>query len=60
MKHFKVVEEETDAIYLSEKELSTIHELDLSDDKQLEEIRDVYEVFGSLLFGLQKQQELFL
>ena len=42
MKHFKVVEEETDAIYLSEKELSTIHELDLSDDKQLEEIRDVF------------------
>ena len=42
LKHFKVVEEETDAIYLSEKELSTIHELDLSDDKQLEEIRDVF------------------
>ena len=42
LKHFKVVEEETDAIYLSEKELSIIHKLDLSDDKQLEEIRDVF------------------
>jgi hypothetical protein len=41
MKNFKVVEEETDAVYLSEKELSAIYALDLSDDKQLEEIRDI-------------------
>ena len=42
MKNFKVVEEETDAVYLSEKELAAIYTLDLSDDKQLEEIRDVF------------------
>jgi integrase len=42
MKNFKVVEEETDAVYLSEKELSAIYALDLSDDKQLEEIRDTF------------------
>lgn len=40
--HFKVVEEETDAIYLSEKELASIYNLDLSDDKELEEIRDIF------------------
>jgi len=42
MKNFKVVEEETDAVYLSEKELATIYVLNLSDDKQLEEIRDIF------------------
>lgn len=40
--HFKVVEEETDAIYLNETELAAIYKLDLSDDKELEEIRDVF------------------
>ncbi|MCS3044277.1 hypothetical protein [Bacteroides thetaiotaomicron] len=47
LKNFKVVEEETDAIYLNEKKLAAIYELDLSDDKQLEEIRDSihYRVF---------------
>lgn len=42
LRNFKVVEEETDAIYLNEKELATIYALDLSDDKQLEEIRDIF------------------
>jgi integrase len=42
LKNFKVVEEETDAVYLNEKELAVIYALDLSDDKQLEEIRDVF------------------
>jgi hypothetical protein len=42
MKNFKVVEEETDAVYLSEKELAAIYALDLSNDKQLEEIRDIF------------------
>ena len=42
LKCFKVVEEETDAIYLSEKELAEIYDLDLSDDIQLEQIRDVF------------------
>lgn len=42
MKCFKVVEEETDAIYLTEKELKVIYELDLSEDKELSEIRDLF------------------
>ncbi len=40
--HFKVVEEETDAIYLSESELAKIYNLKLSDDEELEEIRDIF------------------
>jgi integrase len=40
--HFKVVEEEMDAIYLNEAELAIIYDLDLSDDKELEEIRDIF------------------
>lgn len=40
--NFKVVEEETDAIYLSENELAKIYNLNLSDDKELEVIRDVF------------------
>ena len=40
--HFKVVEEETDAIYLSEAELAAIYRLNLSDDEELEAIRDVF------------------
>ena len=42
LKNFKVVEEETDAIYLNEKELAAIYKLDLSDDLELEQIRDVF------------------
>ena len=42
MKCFKVVQEETDAIYLSEKELAVIYNLNLSHDNELEEIRDVF------------------
>jgi integrase len=42
MKNFKVVEEETDAIYLNETELSKIYKLNLSTDKELGEIRDVF------------------
>ena len=42
LKNFKVVEEETDAIYLNEKELAEIYKLNLSTDKELEEIRDVF------------------
>ncbi len=39
---FKVVEEETDAIYLTEKELALIFSLDLSKEAQLEEVRDLF------------------
>lgn len=42
LSHFKVVEEEADAIYLSENELAKIYNLKLSDDKELEEIRDIF------------------
>jgi integrase len=42
LKNFKVVEEETDAVYLNENELATIYKLNLSDDKELDEIRDVF------------------
>lgn len=42
LKNFKVVEEETDAIYLNENELRAIYKLDLSSDKELEEIRDIF------------------
>lgn len=38
----KTVEKETDAIYLSENELAKIYNLKLSDDKELEEIRDIF------------------
>jgi len=41
---FKVVEEETDAIYLTEKEIKAIYELNLTDDNELEEIRDIFVV----------------
>lgn len=40
--NFKVVEEETDAIYLSENELAKIYNLNLLEDKELEEIRDIF------------------
>lgn len=42
LKNFKVVEEETDAIYLNEKELAEIYKINLSNDKELEEIRDIF------------------
>ncbi|MFI3164593.1 MAG: site-specific integrase [Rikenellaceae bacterium] len=42
LKNFKVIEEETDAVYLSDKELAVVYNLDLSSDKELEEIRDLF------------------
>lgn len=42
LKCFKVVEEETDAIYLTEKELDKIYKLKLSDDEELEQVRDIF------------------
>ena len=42
LKHFKVVEEETDAIYLTEKELKLLYELDLSDNEELDNVRDIF------------------
>ncbi len=44
---FKVIEEETDAIYLTEKEITLIYELDLSHHPHLDKYRDLL-VFGCL------------
>jgi integrase len=42
LRSFKVVEEETHAVYLNEKELAIIHGLDLAGDKELEAVRDIF------------------
>jgi len=44
-KKFTVQEEETDAIYLTEHEISTLYKIDLSKNKKLERVRDLF-VFG--------------
>jgi len=41
-KAFKTLSEEVEAIYLTEAELKRIFELDLSDNKHLSEVRDVF------------------
>ncbi|WP_407557331.1 tyrosine-type recombinase/integrase [Winogradskyella sp. 4-2091] len=41
-KAFKVISEDTDNIYLNEEELSKIIGLDLSDNKKLERVRDLF------------------
>ena len=53
LKKFKVLEEETDAIYLTETELSIIQKLNLSDDIELERIRDIFLVgcYTGLRYG---------
>lgn len=45
LKPFKTITEETDAIYLNEDELKSIYKLDYSDNKFLDEIRDLL-IFG--------------
>ncbi|MCF2495779.1 site-specific integrase [Dyadobacter chenhuakuii] len=39
---FKVTNEESDSIYLSEKELQDIAKIDLSNNKRLEQVRDLF------------------
>ncbi|HNW70775.1 MAG TPA: phage integrase SAM-like domain-containing protein [Bacteroidales bacterium] len=39
---FKKISEEVQTIYLTEKDISKIYELDLSDDKDLEAVRDIF------------------
>lgn len=39
---FRVIEEETDQIYLNEKELLKLYELDLSNNKRLDNVRDLF------------------
>ena len=47
-KKFYVADEETDAVYLSEKELMNLYKFDLSQNKKLEQVRDLF-VFGSFV-----------
>ncbi|MBI4946451.1 MAG: site-specific integrase [Bacteroidetes bacterium] len=41
-KRFKVITEETDSIYLNEKELEAIYKLDLSNNSRLDRVRDLF------------------
>lgn len=41
-KRFKILSEETDAIYLNDQELERLYELDLSDNPKLDRVRDVF------------------
>ncbi len=41
-KRFKVITEDTDSIYLNEKELDAIYQLDLSDNPRLDRVRDLF------------------
>ena len=52
-KKFRVITEETDKIYLSEQELLYIYELDLSKNKRLDNVRDLFIIgsFTALRFG---------
>lgn len=52
-KKFKVVTEETDKIYLSEKELLAIYDLDLTNNKRLDNVRDLFLIgaYTALRFG---------
>ena len=45
-KKFSVERQETDAVYLSEKELDKLYKYDFSDSKKLENVRDLF-VFGA-------------
>lgn len=44
-KKFSVTEEDTDAVYLTEKEIIDLYRFDLSSKKKLEQVRDLF-VFG--------------
>ena len=42
LSHYKIVEEDVDAIYLNWKEISTLYRLQLSHDSKLEAIRNLF------------------
>jgi len=42
VKKFEVIQEETDAIYLTEDEIQTMYDLDLSHNSRLEKVRDIF------------------
>ncbi|MEI6764883.1 MAG: site-specific integrase [Bacteroidota bacterium] len=41
-KRFRVITEKTESVYLSERELQELYNLDLSDDTKLERVRDLF------------------
>jgi len=45
---FTITETETDAVYLSDKEITELYNYDLSNNKKLEQVRDLF-VFGCLV-----------
>lgn len=55
-KKFKEITEESSDIYLSEAELNEMYELDLSDNKRLEQVRDIFLVsaWTALRYGDMK------
>ena len=63
-KKFKIVEEETENIYLSEEEIKRIYELDLSTNKRLDRVRDLFIIacFTGLRFSdlIQLRDENFI
>ena len=52
-KKFKVITEDTDKIYLTEKDLIAIYDLDLSDNRRLDNVRDLFLIgaYTALRFG---------
>jgi integrase len=52
-KKFKKIKEDTHAVYLTEKELRELYRFDLSDNKRLEQVRDLFlfASFTGLRFG---------
>lgn len=63
-KKFKIIEEETENIYLSEDEIKKIYELDLSDNKRLDRVRDLFIIacYSGLRFSdlIQLRDENFI
>jgi len=63
-KKFKIVEEETENIYLSEDEIKKIYELDLSANKRLDRVRDLFIIacYSGLRFSdlIQLKDENFI
>lgn len=63
-KKFKIIEEETENIYLSEDEIKKIYELDLTNNKRLDRVRDLFIIacYSGLRFSdlLQLRDENFI
>lgn len=63
-KKFRIIEEETENIYLSEDEIKKIYELDLSNNKRLDRVRDLFIIacYSGLRFSdlIQLRDENFI